>query len=97
MIAENTLHSSGSVLASSNHQVRFLESLADIDATAWNALAGDDYPFLRHEFLLALEQCGCTTAESGWIPQHVVVEKTGGGLVAAMPLYVKTHSPGTIS
>lgn len=94
MIAEDTLQHSSDALTSSNHQVRFVESLADIDAAAWNALAGDDYPFLRHEFLLALEQCGCTTAESGWFPQHVLVEAKGGGLVAAMPLYVKSHSMG---
>jgi len=25
-------------------------SIADIDASAWDALVGDDYPFLRHSF-----------------------------------------------
>ena len=94
MIAENTVHYPGTELPSSSHQVRFVDSVARIDSGAWNALAGDDYPFLRHEFLLALEQCGCTTAESGWQPQHVVVESAAGGLVAIMPLYVKTHSMG---
>ena len=77
-----------------NHSIRFLASLAEIDAAAWNALAGDDYPFLRHEFLLALEQCGCTTIDTGWEPQHVVVADARGTAVAVMPLYVKSHSMG---
>ena len=76
------------------YQIRFINSLAEIDAAGWNALAGDDYPFLRHEFLLALELCGCTTADSGWQPQHVVMEAADGALVAIMPLIVKSHSMG---
>ena len=39
-------------------QLERLTTLAAIDAAAWNALAGDS-PFLKHEFLRALEQSGC--------------------------------------
>jgi predicted N-acyltransferase len=77
--------------------VRFIRSIADIDARLWNALAGEDYPFLRHEFLLALEQSQCTTARTGWQPFHVLVETTGSehpALIALMPLYLKTNSMG---
>ncbi len=73
---------------------RFVSSLAEVDAQAWNALAGSDYPFLRHEFLLALEQTGCTTAQTGWQPQHVLVETANGELQALLPLYAKTNSMG---
>jgi predicted N-acyltransferase len=68
---------------------RFISTLADVDAAAWNALAGNDYPFLRHEFLLALEQTGCTTAKTGWLPQHLLVETADQTLVALLPLYAK--------
>ena len=40
---------------------RTIRSLADVDAAEWNALPGADAPFLRHEFLLALETSGCAT------------------------------------
>jgi predicted N-acyltransferase len=74
-------------------QARFLSSLQQIPAAQWNALTGTDYPFLRHEFLLALEQSGCTGAESGWQPCHLTLHR-GERLVGLMPLYLKSHSYG---
>src|SRR5690606_16288492 len=68
-------------------------TLAAISADAWNAVAGSDYPFTRHEFLHSLERSGATDADSGWQPHHVLV-KRGGHLIAVMPLYMKTHSYG---
>jgi uncharacterized protein len=73
---------------------RFLDSIAQIDAKRWNTLAGDAQPFLRHEFLLALEESGCATPRNGWQPQHLVVEDSSGELAAAMPLFRKSHSRG---
>jgi len=71
----------------------FLPTLGDIDAQDWNQLAGDDYPFLRHEFLYGLETTGCTNSESGWQPCHLVL-RDAQGLLAIMPLYLKSHSYG---
>jgi len=71
----------------------FLTSLEQIPAAQWNAIAGVDYPFGRHEFLHGLEKTGCTTAESGWQPCHVVLRR-GQTRVAVMPLYLKSHSYG---
>jgi predicted N-acyltransferase len=73
---------------------RFLGSIADVDAGAWNALAGDAQPFLRHEFLLALEESGCATRRTGWTPRHLLIEDPAGVVVGALPLYLKTHSRG---
>jgi predicted N-acyltransferase len=73
---------------------RFLESIAQIDAPSWNALAGSGQPFLRHEFLLALEQSGCTTPRTGWAPRHLIIEDAQGVPAAAMPLFRKAHSRG---
>ena len=69
------------------------DAIADIAPDAWNALAGDTYPFLRHEFLLAAEQTGCVSEDAGWAPRHLTLERDGR-LVAAMPLYQKEHSWG---
>ncbi len=73
---------------------RFLGSIAQIDAQRWNALAGGAQPFLRHEFLLALEESGCAAARTGWQPEHLVVEDSTGELLGAMPLFRKAHSRG---
>jgi predicted N-acyltransferase len=51
-------------------------------------------PFMSHAFLSALEDSGCVSGRTGWAPAHVLVEDTGGRLVAAAPCYVKSHSLG---
>jgi hypothetical protein len=73
---------------------RILESIAQIDARSWNALAGAAQPFLRHEFFLALEESGCAAARTGWTPRHLIVEDAKGVPAAAMPLFRKAHSRG---
>jgi predicted N-acyltransferase len=79
-------------------RARFLNSIADIDAAGWNALVGSapaaGQPFLRHEFLSALEESGCTTPRTGWAPQHLVIEDSRGRAQGAMPLFRKSHSRG---
>jgi predicted N-acyltransferase len=49
---------------------------------------------LRHEFLLSLEESGCTTARAGWAPRHAIVEDAQGRIRGALPLYRKSHSRG---
>jgi predicted N-acyltransferase len=71
----------------------FLTSLDQIEAHEWNALAGEDYPFGRHEFLYGLEQTGCACADTGWQACHLVL-RDGSGILALMPLYLKSHSYG---
>jgi hypothetical protein len=71
---------------------RILNGIREVPAAQWNALAGD-YPFLRHEFLAALEDSGCVSARGGWMPQHLVLSDARG-LAAAAPLYLKDHSWG---
>ena len=75
-------------------RARFLESIAEVGAAEWNALAGAVQPFLRHEFLLSLEESGCTTRRTGWAPQHLIAEDATGRLLGALPLYLKGHSRG---
>lgn len=71
----------------------FINAVSDIDAAQWNALCGTEFPFLRHEFLHALEQSGSVAADTGWQPQHLLLHD-GDALVAVMPLYIKRHSYG---
>lgn len=74
-------------------QIRFIDSIHRIDASQWNSLCPRDYPFVRHEFLAALEDSGCTKAAAGWQAHHLLLF-SGEELLAAMPGYVKTHSYG---
>ncbi len=73
---------------------RILRSIHEVSATDWNALDLCGQPFLRHEFLAALEDTGCVCAATGWIPHHLILLNPQGSLAAAMPLYLKTHSMG---
>jgi len=78
-------------------QVSVIDSLDKIAACDWNALAGDANPFLRHEFLHALEATGCVSAKTGWQPRHLVIHSDGarrGRLLGAAPMYLKDHSYG---
>ncbi|WP_428036512.1 GNAT family N-acetyltransferase [Amphritea sp.] len=74
-------------------QFNFYSAIEQIGAARWNNLAGTDYPFLRYAFLCALEQSGSVAPETGWQPCHLVVTE-GDQDIAAMPLYLKSHSYG---
>ena len=52
-------------------EVRFLQSIHDVEETAWNKLWATDYPFIQHQFLAALENSGATTLATGWQPYHL--------------------------
>ncbi|MEZ5559053.1 MAG: GNAT family N-acetyltransferase [Pseudomonadales bacterium] len=86
-----------------DRSARVLHSIAEIDAASWNDCAnpqsGPDggvpayNPFLRHEFLDALEASGSAVADTGWQPFHLALEE-GGVLLGVVPLYLKNHSRG---
>jgi predicted N-acyltransferase len=65
----------------------------ELDARAWDALAGDDDPFVEHAFLEALEASGSVGEGTGWAPRHVTAWE-GGAMVGALPLYRKSHGYG---
>ena len=67
-------------------------SIYDIPEAQWDALAGT-HPLLQHAFLSALEASGCVGAKTGWQPEHLSWWE-GDTLVAALPLYRKSHSYG---
>ena len=74
--------------------IRVADSLAEVPAAEWDACAGGDNPFVSHAFLRALEESGSATAETGWLPQHLLLEDGAGKLLGAVPLYLKSHSYG---
>ena len=73
---------------------RVLNGIGEVGAADWDACAGHANPFVAHAFLAAAEESGSATAETGWAPQHIVVEDHAGRIQGAMPLYLKSHSQG---
>ena len=71
-----------------------LDSYTDVDPDEWDRLVGDANPFLEHTYLHTLEQTGCATEATGWLPRPVVVRNAEGAIVGACPGWLKTHSMG---
>ena len=74
--------------------IELKQSLTDIDESAWNQLGEADYPFTRHEFLLALELNHCLI-EFGWQPVYFLIHENNE-IVAAIACYIKTNSYGEL-
>jgi predicted N-acyltransferase len=82
-----------------NYRMQICQTIGEIAQAEWNSLVckcngGVLHPALRHEYLLALEASGSATAETGWGPLHLAIHADAGELLAAMPLYLKSHSYG---
>jgi predicted N-acyltransferase len=81
--------------------IRVVPSLDTIAAEEWSTLAGASRcaggtynPFLSHAFLSSLEESGCVSRATGWLPQHLKLEAPDGRMLGAMPCYLKSHSQG---
>jgi len=78
--------------------IEVIDSIDRIEPGQWDALLPGDGarpidPFTTHRFLAALERSGSVGAGTGWQPQHLLIRE-GRKLLAAAPLYAKTHSQG---
>jgi len=74
-------------------KIEFLDSIERIDKEEWDRAINNKYPFLKYEFLKALEITKCVSPEEGWTPLHLVVSEIDT-ILAIMPLYIKTDSQG---
>ncbi len=75
-------------------RVAVINRLTEVPADQWNRLTGTAPPFLRHEFLAALERHSCVGEQFGWYPQHLAVYDEAGILAGLAPLYLKDNSYG---
>jgi uncharacterized protein len=73
--------------------IRIVRKISELARNQWDALAGATTPFARWDWLDSLEQSGCVSEESGWLPHHLVAERAGS-MLAACPMYLKLHSMG---
>lgn len=73
---------------------QWYSALAEFDRAAWQRLSSPyNLPFLDWDWLNLLETSGCVGGDTGWVPLHLGVQRSGR-LVAAAALYVKYHSRG---
>ena len=83
---------------SSALNLRVVASLSAIKSADWDRCANPPElaynPFVKHDFLLAMETSGSATAETGWMGQHLALEDGSGHVLGVMPLYLKDHSQG---
>ena len=75
-------------------QINIITNIDQIKVNEWNAMVGNSNPFIRHEFLLALEKHQCVGEDFGWIPRHIVAFNNNQQIVGAIPLYLKYNSYG---
>ena len=83
-------------MAPKDYVIRVFDDVAKIDPTQWNALLGEQAsstPFMRHEYLAAMQRSKSARAETGWVAQFLCV-MASDEIVAACPLYIKDHSYG---
>ncbi len=71
-----------------------VDAITTLNPAEWNRLNGTDIPFLRHEFLAALESTNCVGTGTGWRPCHVALFDDDDTLAAALPFYEKSNSWG---
>ena len=79
-----------------DYVIRVVADPSAIDAASWNALLQTQAaptPFMRHEYLAALQASGSATPATGWAAQFILIERHGE-LHAACALYLKSHSYG---
>lgn len=80
----------------SHYRMRLHDSLSEIGQVNWDELLklqAKPNPFLSYAFLHALHESGSASDKTGWTPRFIGLWDDQK-LVAAMPLYEKTHSYG---
>ncbi len=86
------------------YSLTWIQQVAQVPQDQWDALAQPLIsPFFEWDWLHSLESSGSATGQAGWQPCHLVVWRETPGspgdspqrqLVAAAPLYLKSHSYG---
>jgi len=74
-------------------ELRLVDGIAELETLFAELDGPEDHPFVSYAWLSALEKTKCASAESGWLPKHLVVSVKGKPIAVA-PAYVKGNSEG---
>lgn len=77
----------------SSLSARVLQSIHEVPPGEWDALTGNNNPFVEHAFLALLEDSGSVGPRTAWQPAHLALYD-GPLLVAASPFYRRGDSYG---
>lgn len=72
---------------------QFINSIDQVPKGFWQQTKNGADPFCNYHFLAALEHSGSVSAETGWLPHHLIAYQ-GDTPVGMLPLYKKNHSYG---
>ncbi len=73
--------------------VSVAEGVRSVSPDEWDALVGDNNPFIEHAFLATLEESGAVGPGTGWLSRPVLARR-GETLVGAAPAYLRGNSYG---
>lgn len=84
------------------YRVQIVSAIAEIGADDWDRCANPQCPerretynpFISFDFLHALEASGTVSAETGWMPCHLVLGEPDALPSGVVPCYLKSHSQG---
>lgn len=74
-------------------EIQLEDGVARLPQDEWDALVADGSAFLEWAFLASLEDAKTVGGESGWVSKPLIARENGR-IIAACPLYLKTHSDG---
>jgi hypothetical protein len=72
---------------------KICNSILEIQKSDYQTLINDN-PFMKYDFLAALESSGCATERTGWVPNHILNINESGKMDSFTPAYLKYHSFG---
>jgi uncharacterized protein len=78
---------------SNEFAINIVRKISTVPRETWDGLLDSGSPFMKWDWLDSFEQTGCVNEGTGWLPHHLVVEKSGK-IVAVCPMYLKLHSMG---
>lgn len=99
----------GSALKDQEYRTEIAQGIKSIDRAQWDALIQADaadrgdlidtpgylpHPFVRYDWLAALESSGAASPDTGWTPLYLALRDRDGTLLGAAILYAKEHSWG---
>jgi len=76
------------------YSFKWISKMTEVPKDQWDAFAQPlKTPFFEWDWLNNMETSGSATDRAGWLPQHLTAWRDGQ-LIAAAPLYIKSHSYG---
>jgi predicted N-acyltransferase len=73
--------------------IQILKSIFELEKSQWDKIIPKDFPFLRFEFLRALEATHCLGARTGWEPCYFIA-RAHGEVQGALLAYIRNNSFG---